>query len=152
MRRSILASSRRRPLTLPVRLILIAQTPPLGPIARDGNVRSHLILLILQPVKERLGAGGGNKRRGDVCHFLSLPNPYLRSHVISFSRRFHSQEAAAPRSKARSRHPQPRPIILPQKLQPQFCLILGLFFNSKKSTSRLVQSPFPLDSSSGFTT
>ena len=143
MRRSILASSRRRPLTLPLRLILIAYTPPLGPIARDGNVRSHLILLILQPVKERLGAGGGNKRRGDVCHFLSLPNPYLRSHVISFSRRFHSQEAAAPWSRARSRrHRQPRPSILP--LKPQFCLILGLFFtsSSKKSTSPPVQSPF----------
>lgn len=74
--------------------------------------------------------------------FYRRPNPYLRSHVISFSRRFHSQEAAAPWSRVRSSHPQPRPTILPRKPQPQFCLILGLFFNSKKSTSRLVQSPF----------
>ena len=76
--------------------------------------------------------------------FYRRPNPYLRSHVISFSRRFHSQEATAPRSRARRRrsHPQPRPTILPPH-KPQFGLILGLFFNcSKKSTSRLVQSPF----------
>ena len=74
--------------------------------------------------------------------FYPRPNPYLRSHVISFSRRFHSQEAAAPWSRARSRrHRQPRPSILP--LKPQFCLILGLFFtsSSKKSTSPPVQSP-----------
>ena len=50
MRRSILASSRRRPLTLPGGLILIA----LGPI--DGWERpADLILLILQPGKGRLG-------------------------------------------------------------------------------------------------
>ena len=52
MRRSILASSRRRPLTLPGGLILIA--PPMGPI--DGWERpADLILLILQPGKGRLG-------------------------------------------------------------------------------------------------
>lgn len=127
---------RRRPLTLPGGLILIA----LGPI--DGWERPAEFNPVDFTAGKGKEAGGGNKRRGDVCHFLSPPNPYLRSHVISFWRRFHSQEAAAPPSRARSSHPQPRPTILPQKLQPQFCLILGLFFNSKKSTSRLVQSPF----------
>ena len=54
------------------RLILIAQTPPLGPIARWERPAGF------NPVdftasKGKAGLGGGNKRRGDVCHFLSPP-------------------------------------------------------------------------------
>lgn len=67
MRRSILASSRRRPLTLPGGLILIA----LGPI--DGWERPAEFNPVDFTAGKGKEAGGGNKRRGDVCHFLSPP-------------------------------------------------------------------------------